>query len=412
MLSLTTFYARSSGRGVPPGLARALGWTSLVAALALGACGDEEAPEAAPEVQEYRIQTEVARTEALSNQIITSAAMEAEAWQPLYFDGSGVVKRVGVKESQRVTAGQLLASLDDESQALSVEKAELNVKQAQLNEEQAAHKLDQTRALIETGGASPENVYDKEQRLLEAQNQRAEAELNLKSQQLRLESMRIVAPFSGMVSEVNIRVGDLVRGEVEDPDRDMNRRPPIVMVNPESGILIRAHLPEGRAPGITVGTLAEVVLMEARQVKLMGKVSAVAATVDRDTRTVHVDVALEPAEGGFPPEVRDGATALITFLTDTRQDAVTVSERAVFYFQDHTYAFIVQPDETVRRAPIQVGVMRGGRVEVISGLTPGDQVARSHMYLLRDGQKVIVDVVDAAEGVSPAASAQAQGEGQ
>lgn len=363
--------------------------SALALALTLGgvACQGDEAPEA-PAEEIFRVRTEVAGTDALANEIITSAVIEAEQWQPLYFDAGGMVRKVGVKENQRVNAGAILAELDNEALILNVAKAELNVESAKLNEEQAAHKLEQTKALIETGGASPEDVYDREQRLLESQNQVKSAELNLATQRLKLSDSRLTAPFDGMVSEVNIRVGELVHGDVSDPDRDLNRRPPMVMVEPDSGMIIRAQLPEGRATEVKAGIRASVTLMEHRDVTLSGAVTQVSSTVDRETRTVHVRIELEVPPGGFPPSVRDGATALVTLMTDVRQDAVTVSERALFYFQGQVYAFVVQPDKTVSRVPLVTGVMRAGKVEVVSGLNPGDVVARSHLYLLRDGQLV------------------------
>lgn len=355
--------------------------------LTVAACDAEDTPEAASE-ETYRIQTEVVATERLATEIITSAALEAADWQPLYFGGGGRVASVKVRENHSVSRGELLAELDDDGQRLQIEKASLALEQSKLNEEQARHKLEQTQALVETGGASPEDVYDKEQRLLEAQNAVRQSELNLATQRVKLEGMQLIAPFEGMISEVNIRVGDLVRGDVSDPDRAHNLRPPMVIVRPGTGMVLRAQLPEGRAADLAVGTPARIVLMEHRDITLEGTVRDVARTVDRDTRTVHVEVELKVPDGGFPAEVRDGATVLVTFLADIREGAITVSERAMFYLQNNAYVFVVKEDNRVERVLVEKGVMRNGRVEIVSGLQPGQRVACSHLYLLRDGQLV------------------------
>ena len=374
-----------------------LGRLGLLVALCfstLTACKEEDKAAEDKGQQVYRIQTEVSKTEQLANEIITSAVLEASTWQSLYFGMGGEVKRVLITENQEVQRGKVLATLDSDDQEVNVAKAELNLESSRINEAQAAHKLEQAVALLETGGSSPEDVYDRQQRLLDAETQVKQAELNLESQKLKLADLRLVAPFSGVVNEVNIRVGDLVHGDVADPDRDMNRRPPMVMVDPGSGVVVKAQVPEGRASAIVKGVKVKAQLMEHRSVTLDGEVTWVASTVDRETRTVHVKVSVKEPEGGFPPSVRDGATVLLTFLTDVRANAVTVSEQALFYFQNQVYVFRVNQDKTVTRLPIEKGVMRGGRVEVISGLPTGVPVAASHLYLLRDGHTVDV----AAEG--------------
>ena len=163
----------------------------------------------------------------------------------------------------------------------------------------------------------------------------------------------------------------------------------MVIVNPNSTRTLRAHLPEGRSQGVVLNVPVEVTLMEHRDVVLHGEVSHVSDTVDRDTRTVDVEVTLPTPTSGYPDELRDGSAALVTFLTDRRDHAVTVSELALYYYRDQAYVFVVDNQNHVQRRSITLGLFQDGRVEIVKGLTAGERVARSHLYLLRDGQTVL-----------------------
>ncbi len=365
----------------------------ILAALFLVACGKSggEAQGGAAQRPLIRVQTEVARTQALADRILTSSQIEPRHWQPIYFGTGGTVARVLVQENDRVTKGQLLAELDVQSQLTQIEKAKLSLKKAQMDEAQALHDLENTRKLFEREGASREQVYDQEQRYQEAQLKTQQDALNLRTQEIRLEQMRLRAPFDGVLTEVNIRVGEQVHGDVQDPDREMNRRPPMVIANPKEIRTVRVHIPEGRAGGIQVGTPATITLMEHRDIVLDGEVVQVSGTVDQDTRTVDAVVAVHPPEGGYPPQLRDGSATLVTLLTDQRDHAVTVSEQALYYYHNQAYVFVIGQGNRVEKRPVTLGMLVDGRVEIPNGLAAGERVARSQLYLLRDGQTVLTE---------------------
>ncbi len=367
------------------------GWVWMM--LGVLACGGRDKDSAAepPSRPMIRVKTEVARTEALANRILTSSQIEPGEWQPLYFGTGGTVTRVLVSENDEVKKGQLLAELDTESQLNQLEKARLSLQKAEMDEAQALHDLENIRKVYENEGASKEQVFDQEQRYEETKIKTQQDRLNVRSQEIRLEQMRLRAPFDGVLTEVNIRVGEQVRGDVEDPDREMNRRPPMVIARPGDVRRLRVHIPEGRAGGIEVGTPVEVTLMEHRHVVLPGKVTQVSETVDRDTRTVDAEVVIPRPEGGYPRELRDGSAAIVTLLTDHRDHAVTVSEDVLYYYHDQAYVFVIGQGNRLERRPVTLGMLMGGRVEVTSGLAGGERVARTQLYLLRDGQTVLTE---------------------
>jgi len=55
-----------------------------------------------------------------------------------------------------------------------------------------------------------------------------------------------------------------------------------------------------------------------------------------------------------------------------------------------TFVYLIKDDSTVTVRPVKLGVTDGNRVEVLSGLEPGDRVVSDGADKLREGAKVIV----------------------
>jgi len=80
----------------------------------------------------------------------------------------------------------------------------------------------------------------------------------------------------------------------------------------------------------------------------------------------------------------------IRLLLDTHNDVVTMSSAGVQRGVPGTFVYLVNDDSTVSVRPVKLGVTDGDRVEVLSGLQPGDRIVVDGADKLRDGAKVIV----------------------
>jgi multidrug efflux system membrane fusion protein len=72
-----------------------------------------------------------------------------------------------------------------------------------------------------------------------------------------------------------------------------------------------------------------------------------------------------------------------------------------------TFVYLINPDNTVSVRPVKLGVTAGDRMEVLSGLAPGDRVVIDGADKLRDGAKIIIRSENAASP-PPAASPDAR----
>lgn len=360
---------------------------SLLLALVAG-CGAEAPPEPAGPL---RVRTVAASTGPLADVVPVSAVLEAERWQPLYFQQGGVVASVSVEEGEPVRAGQTLASLDTASQRNRVAQADLDLKAAVRDHARAEHDLEGARAMAANDALSPEGLYDAEQRVIEAESNVQRARLRLEGDRITLAQMVLTAPFDGVLVEANLRVGDRVNGDADDLDSESGRRPPMVVVDPSS-FALRASVPEGQARGLVVGLPAEIRPLVDGDPALEGEVSWVAPSVDRSARTVAFRVTAERTDD-TPSWVRDGSSVTVSLLTRQRQDALTVPGQALLYHRGEAFVYVVAGGEA-RRARVEQGALDGDRVEIERGLAPGDRVAVDQLHLLVDG----LAVVDLGEG--------------
>ena len=70
-----------------------------------------------------------------------------------------------------------------------------------------------------------------------------------------------------------------------------------------------------------------------------------------------------------------------------------------------TFIYLVKDDSTVTVRPVKLGITDGDRVEVLSGVQPGDRIVVDGADKLREGAKVIVR--SEADANNPAAAARA-----
>jgi multidrug efflux pump subunit AcrA (membrane-fusion protein) len=99
-------------------------------------------------------------------------------------------------------------------------------------------------------------------------------------------------------------------------------------------------------------------------------VSVVYPTIDRESRTLRVKATLENPDG----RLRPGLFAQADLGIRIRRGVSMVPEESVLQRSDGAVVFRVVGGDRVERRVVTTGEFRDGRVEVVSGLAPGDLV--------------------------------------
>jgi RND family efflux transporter MFP subunit len=280
-------------------------------------------------------------------------------------EAEGRVEDLRVEEGDRVRRGQILAQLVRQDAEIAVRKAEARAESARTAHERAVRMVGEELM-------SPE-AFDR------IKTDHDVAQQELAEARWRLEKTTIRAPFGGRVTERNIRPGQHVRpGDA------------LFTVADFDPLIARIYLPEKDVVGLREGRDARITLKADERTRFHGRIRQISPVVDTATGTVKVTIeATEP-----PAEVRPGAFVTIDIVRETRPRAVLVPREAVV--RDHLDAYVfVAVDGVAARRPVALGLEEGGRIEVLSGLTPGEQVIVAGQGSLKDG--AAITVVPAAE---------------
>lgn len=385
---------------------------------------------------------EVRRLTAQPGQIEASQTTEVRAKL------SGYVRSLAVDIGDRVKAGQTLAELDvpeldaelQEKQALVAQaeadrrQAEAQVQVAEAAVVSAAAKLESAQTgvrrteadlarwqaeyrrtdQLRREGAVTQGLVDETRSKLEsAQAARDEMQAQVKSEAAarsqadaerdkaradvvsasarvgvaqaearRVEAMtryaKITAPFDGVVTRRNYDPGHLTMPGAAGT--------PLFVVAAVDPVTVAVGVPEADAPSVNPGDHAQIRVPALEGKQFEGVVERTAWLLDAGTRTLRVEINLpNPAD-----QLRPGLYAYASIAAEVHPNAWTVPATAVVREGNKAYCVVVV-DGRAQRRPIEVGIIEGKRVEVLSGLDGGERVVEANAAGLVDGQPVEED---------------------
>jgi membrane fusion protein, copper/silver efflux system len=175
----------------------------------------------------------------------------------------------------------------------------------------------------------------------------------------------VVAPRSGVVVDRGVTVGTSV-----DPSTT------VLTIADLSRVWVLAEVPEANIPGIRVGTMAHLDFAASGRAPFAARVDFLYPTLTERTRTLRVRFSAPNPTGALRPGLYGTAV-----FQSTGQDVITVPRDAVVDTGVEHHVFVAVNDRFEPRA-VTLGVQLADRVEIRSGLTNGEQVVASGVFLL------------------------------
>ena len=305
-----------------------------------------------------------------------------------------------VEEGSRVSAGQLVARLENADLAAArdrartgVDVARADLAQAEAEREEASLAFQRTRELLERKFVSRSefDVAEARYKVAEAAVQTRRASLAsqaaaLRESEVQLEYSAIRAPFDGVVLTKNADVGDIVT----PLGASANARASVVTIADPASIQVEVDVAESSIGRVAVGQPCEVQLDALPDARLRCRVHAVVPTADRSKATVLVKAAFVERDLRVLPEM----SAKVSFLErevreDERQRLTAVPQSAVLGEEGgegEARVFVVREGRAVS-TPVRLGRALGDLREVDAGLAVGDAVVLAPPALA-DGARV------------------------
>lgn len=192
-----------------------------------------------------------------------------------------------------------------------------------------------------------------------------------------LDFTQIRAPFDGVVSSRNVDTGHLVNVGASE------RKPLLSVVN-TNVVRVVIDVPEVDAVHVAPGAEATIHLPSLGAEGMTGKVSRTTWVLNQATRTLRTEVDVENKEG----RLRPGMYATVKLKVAERPDAVTLPKTALITDGGETFCWKIEADDTLRRNKVQTGIETGGEVEIVSGLSGGEDIIGVNAGAFREGQQV------------------------
>ena len=308
-----------------------------------------------------------------------SGSLQPEQDATVRAELSAAVVQTFADVGQRVTAGAVLARLDDRAIRDMYLSAQTAVTTAQNNYNVAARDLERAQTLARAGAIADREVEYARNAASAASAQLANARAVYANAAKQLGYTQIRAPFTGVVSQRQASAGDVVA-----PGGAL-----FTIVNPAS-MRLEASVPADQLSSIRVGLPVEFSVTGYPNRPFAGRITRVSPTADPATGQVQI-VATIPNAGNT---LVGGLFAEGRVASETRNapvvPATAVDERGL-----RPFAMRVR-NGRVQRVDVQLGIRDEANevLEIRAGLTPGDTVLLGAARAVSPGTPVTVSAVN------------------
>lgn len=291
------------------------------------------------------VSARIAVTDALEMTLRGSTNLRARETVEVIPKQSGLVATIHHEEGDRVGENQVLARLDDE-------EWRLQAMQAQARAQSAAEQVSRARALAELDLISEQEVGN-------LVSDSAVAASDLELAELRVRNAEIRSPIAGVVTHRYIERGSQV-----------GTTNPAFRVADVDRLEAQVAVPERQAARVEVGQAARILVQEEGEPIATGRVERIRPVVDPESGTVQVTISVSAREDA---RLRPGQFVNVDIVTETLADRITLPRTAVLVDGAVPRVFVVR-DGRAHEREVSLGYSRGDRIEIASGLQPGDTV--------------------------------------
>jgi HlyD family secretion protein len=382
-------------------------------AISLAGCSKSETAQASSQDGAAKpVKVEPVRQESVRRAVDVVGTLTAVDQVTISSEADGKVSRILADLGDRVKAGQVLLQIDNEKQQYSYEqqqaalaralaqygasdpqnlpeiemtpdaqRANADLVQATQAFERASElfkrtlisqqALDDARAALQSKRAIY-NAALQNGKNLRASIQASEATMKLAGRQLRDTEIR--APFDGFVERRLVNLGELVKSQT-----------PVMAVVRLDPLKVTAEIPEKMAPWIGVGQQVDLQVDAYRDRKFSGKLSRISPGVNTATRAFPFEALVPNPDTVLKP----GTFARVHIESGQVDTVLTLPYAALQYRYGVNRVFVVNGGKLALRE-LAVGQRLGERIEIMSGVKAGENVAVTDVDTLADGTPVTV----------------------
>ncbi len=268
------------------------------------------------------------------------------------------ITEIKVHVGDYVKTGQLLITLDKSG-------ASSQFYQAQAGFLNAKRELDRMEALFKEGAIS-QQMYDGTKTAFEIAKANFEAARN---------TVELISPIGGVVTEVNHSVGDLA-----------NPGLPLITIANINKMKVIFDAGEEDIPNFAIGQYAEVYSELKLDLIQKGKITQISKSADIQSRSFELRATFtNTSDKWFKP----GMFCRVNVELKNKKNILTIPSSAITVIQNTKSTYVINGHKAYIRK-VETGITDGKQVEILSGLKNGDTIVTLGMNDLKEGSTVFI----------------------
>ncbi len=308
------------------------------------------------------VETMPVKSETFNHYIEVQGTVESDKNVNVLPEMPATIVSLKVKEGQRVSKGQVIATLD-------------------------AGTFNKQIAELETQLSLAATVYEKRKRLweqkigseieyLQSQNQKESLENSIATLKQQMRKSVVTSPISGTIDEVYAKQGEIA-----------NPAAPIVRVINVSDVQLVADVSENYLSAVTKGDKVKV-FFNALGTEMEQKVSFVGQTINTANRTFKIQIDLPNKEGKIKPNLV-GTVKINDFQ---KENTIAIPTNLIQIGTDgNKFLYVVKEEagkKIAKKVVVKTGMSYEGSTVVEEGLSADDQIISKGYNEVVDGENI------------------------
>lgn len=345
--------------------------------------------------------------------ILASGQLKHEQEVKLSAEVIGKITKVFVEEGDKVSKGQQVLQIDDESYLAAVEQQRAAVSQQKVAIERQKLVVDnlqeqwQRKARLYKKKLLDEDGYESVTHTLNiakvdlkgAFEQLKQVEARLEQAEDQLSKTKVVSPINGRITSLDIKEGETaISGTTNISGSSL-----MTIANPAT-MLAEINVDEADIANVKIGQKAEIISIAFANDPIKGEVESIAssAKLTPGRQSLSFAVKLRILNSDKNIALRPGMSCRAEVFTAGEQEKLALPLRAIKTKEDNendiveNYVFRINKDKA-EKVVVSLGISDDEYQEVISGLSENDSIAVGPDKVLRhlkDGEAIIGTPID------------------
>jgi len=307
------------------------------------------------------VKIDTVKTEEVSLDFVSNGNFEPIQELKFSAEKSGKVIKVLAKEGDYVKVGQVLAIV--RSDVVNVEASNANAAY-----QNAVTDYNRYENAFKTGGVTKQQLDQARLAMVNAKTQLTQANINVGD-------TRIKAPISGFINKKYIEPGSILAGMPATELFD------IVNV---SKLKLKVTVNESQVASLKVGDVTKIKASVYPDKEFSGKITFIASKADESLNfPVEIEIANNTAN-----DLKAGMYGTAEFASKQQKSSLMIVPRNAFVGSVSSNQIFIVENGTARLKKVTAGRILGDKVEILGGLSDGQQFIVTGQINLQEGSKV------------------------